>query len=154
MNSGTDLLRKLSSGVLPRGVGETPGVLGKAAVASSGFADLLSAAKEGTLSSGRPVTVEKGSDAALTDEQLARLGAVADKAEASGASRVLVQMDGKWFKLDVGARQVSAAAEPRAGEVTTGIDAVVRETTASRAAEPAQAPTGDLLLKKLAARGR
>lgn len=151
MNSGTDLLRKLSSGVLPRGVGETPGVLGRANVASSGFADLLSAAKDGTLASGKPVTLEKGSEAALNEAQLARMGAIADKAEASGASRVLVQMDGRWFKLDVGARQAAAAAEPRAGELTTGFDAVVREETAPRA--PAEAPpTGDLLLKKLGVR--
>lgn len=153
MNSGTDLLRKLSSGVLPRGVGETPGALGRASVASSGFADLLSAAKDGTLASGRPVSPEKGSDPALTEAQLARMGAIADRAEASGASRVLVQMDGKWFKLDVGARQVSPAAEPRAGELTTGFDAVVREESdEARAARAAAPPTGDLLLKKLGVR--
>ena len=150
MNSGTDLLKKLASGVLPRGVGETPGVLGRANLAGGGFGELLAAAGKGALASGRAVTEEKGSGLTLTDEQRAKLGEAADRAEASGATRALVQVGGSWFKVDLGARTVSAAAEPRAGEVLTGIDAVIRETPEAKA----EGPTGGQLLKKLGAMAR
>lgn len=89
------------------------------------FASLLRKAEMGEVSSGREVTVGKGVDLKLDKEQLARLSAVADRAEASGALNLMVMMDGKAMKLDVQSRTITAVSDPASGQVITGVDAVV-----------------------------
>lgn len=143
MSMQTDLLRKLGSGVRPAGE-TTPAKLGRAAIGSAGFGELLSAASAGEIESGRSVSVEKDADLELTDTQRERLAAAADKAELAGASRVLVEVDGEWFKIDVGTRTVGKASAMKAGEMLTGIDAVMAEPKAEGPLEPSGA---DLLTK-------
>lgn len=127
MTSGTDMLRKLASGVLPTGVNQAPAILGRADVSKSGFADLLTAAKSGELKSGETVTVRKGEQFTLSEDQVERLAAIADRAELSGASKALVELDGQWFSLDIGKREVAAASGPAHGDVVTGFDSIVRD---------------------------
>jgi hypothetical protein len=144
MSVQMDLLRKLGSGVKPAGESIT-GTLGRAGIGSAGFADLLKAASAGEIQSGRPVGVEKDSDLELTESQRTKLAAAADKAELAGSSRVLVEADGEWFKIDVGTRTVNKASAIKAGEMLTGIDAVMAEARQEGPVEP----TGADLLGKL-----
>jgi len=90
------------------------------------FMKLLENAKAGKVSSGLPVKASKNSGLNLSAEQLQRLGTAADLAEAAGASRVLVMMDGMALRLDVGVREVTGAATMQPGQVLTGIDAIVQ----------------------------
>jgi hypothetical protein len=89
------------------------------------FAHLLRKAEQGELASGREVTVGKGVDLKLAKEQVSRLSAAADRAEASGAMNVMVLMDGMALKLDVQNRTIIAKADAAPGQVMTGVDAVV-----------------------------
>lgn len=104
-------------------LGRSP--LTQGSVGGASFAELLGKAKDGQVHSGLPVEVAPGSGMDLSAEQLERLAQIADKAEASGASRVLVNIDDHWVRLDVGVRQVTGAAELSPGEIVGGIDAVV-----------------------------
>lgn len=88
------------------------------------FADLLQRARDGTLASNRPVTIESGSGLTLTEEQLARLSLAADRAEAAGLRKALVMIDDQRVILDVAQRTIAAAAAGRAG-VLDGIDGVL-----------------------------
>ncbi|MEK6701258.1 MAG: hypothetical protein AABZ53_03275 [Planctomycetota bacterium] len=127
MNSGIDLLRMLSGG---DGRAAATGALGRSPLTQGGvggasFAELLGKARDGQVHSELPVQVSPGSGIDLSPEQLERLAQIADRAEASGASRVLVNIDDTWVRLDVGVRQVTGAAELTPGEIVGGIDAVV-----------------------------
>lgn len=149
MSMQMDLLKKLGSGVVPGG---SPAKLGRAEIGSAGFSDLLKAASSGKLESGRAVGIEKDSGLELSDEQLKRLGAAADKAELAGSSKVLVEIDGEWLKLDVGTRKVARASEMKAGEMVTGIDAVVPEAKAEGLGEVTGAGLLALLGKTVSGR--
>jgi hypothetical protein len=127
VNSGsTDLLKGLASGVRPfQPVSESP----RTAAAQAGaldFASLLQKARSGAVSSGKPVTVGAGSGVTLSEQQIKRLEQAADVAEASGATKALVLMDGMAIKLDVGVRTVLGASAMNDASVLTGFDAVVR----------------------------
>jgi hypothetical protein len=89
------------------------------------FRSLLERAQRGEVSSGLPVTIAPGAAVTLSENQLTRLGDAADRAEAQGASRALVLIDGLALRLDVGVREVTGAAEIKADTVLTGIDAVI-----------------------------
>jgi hypothetical protein len=89
------------------------------------FADLLRKAEQGQLSSGREVTVGKGVELTLAREQMARLAAAADRAEASGAVNALVLMDGVALRLDVQNRTIVSKSPATPGQVMTGVDAVI-----------------------------
>jgi hypothetical protein len=101
------------------------------------------------------VTIAPGAQVQLSEQQMARLAQAADVAEASGATRALVVMDGKAFKLDVAVRTVTGVSEFTEGTVCTGFDAVVRvpETGGAAAVKAAAGPLGmnnASLLKALA----
>lgn len=119
-----DMLQLLSAGVRRVSGGE------RAAAPSTGqttFAQTLTQARQGTLESGVPVRVASGAGVELSDGQLARLAQAADRAEAAGATRALVLIDGMALRLEVGTRTISGRAElPGAGiGVIAGVDAVV-----------------------------
>ncbi len=123
-----DLLRRLGSGVRPDGAG---GVTPRPASLTQGasFADLLRAAKGGEIETGRSLRLAEGVvGAELSAGQLDRLSQATDRAEASGATRLLALIDGKAVTIDVTTRTAlsvaDAAAEGRA-PVMTGIDSVV-----------------------------
>lgn len=121
VNAG-DLLKLLAGGVRPDGATQSAPVQG---LDTKSFADLLADVKAGVLSSGRPVTVGPHADCELTDDQLQRLGVVADAAEAAGATRVAALIDGQLVKLDVLNRTVESAEPGGGGNVMTGIDGFV-----------------------------
>lgn len=127
--TGTDLLRLLSAQA-------TPGVSPGSASAPTGaldFAQLLSQAKAGQLSSGRDVSVASGSGVQLSDDQIKRISAAADIAESQGATRALVMIDGMAIKLDVSMRQVTGSVDMKSQGVLTGIDAVIQVPDAASA---------------------
>lgn len=125
-SSGTNLLSRLlrpSDGQAALG----PGVAGPRApgTSSSDFASLLKNAQAGQVSSGIPVTVSpRLGDVGLSESQLSRLSAAADKAEASGMTRAVALVDGQAFVLEVQTRTISARIDPTK-DALTGIDGVI-----------------------------
>lgn len=136
---GTDLLKLLGSGSRP---GLAPAPSAAAAAPGVDFGSLLKQAREGTLASGRSVTVAKGAGVNLSAEQLARLSAAADKAEAQGATGALVLIDGMALKLNLTTREVTGRADLNSGAVLTGVDSVVSlpSTAGSSGAAAGAAP--------------
>ncbi len=117
--TAVQLLRALGSGIRPAG-GEQP------AAGAASFAEMLESAKAGTVSSGLAVEVAPDAGVNLTNDQLARVAQAADRAEASGAHRALVEIDGQRLMLDVASRTVTGHAAEGPGGVVTGVDAVIR----------------------------
>ncbi len=112
---------------------------------ASEFADLLGRARDGTLASNKPVSIEEGSGVKLTDEQLARLSLAADRAEAAGLRRALVTIDDQRIILDVQERKIVGQARAESG-VLEGIDGVIDLAGTLAPAEPraatVQPPSG------------
>jgi hypothetical protein len=108
-------------------------------IAGSDFGTLLQKARELGLTSGRDVTVARGAGVTLTDEQLKLLSAAADRAEAQGATRALVMIDGKALKLDVAMREVTGQVDLASGGVLTGVDSVITMPGTAGKAKPGQA---------------
>ncbi len=72
------------------------------------FASLLAKAREGQVASNLPVTLAPDANTKLSQGQLSRLAAAADVAQAHGASKALVSLDGRMLTLDVATREVTA----------------------------------------------
>lgn len=89
------------------------------------FASLLEKARTGEIHSGRQVTIGSRANVELTQDQLLRLSAAADLAEAQGATRALVLLDGQALRIDVSMREVTEAVNLAKPGVLTNIDAVV-----------------------------
>ncbi|MFM9996041.1 MAG: hypothetical protein ACKVU4_09585 [Phycisphaerales bacterium] len=115
--------------LLPGVGGVSSGAASSRATTASGpdFAALLSSAQRGEVSTGLPVRLGRGCDVMLTGDQLSRLAVAADKAEAQGATRAVVLIDGQALRMDVGVREITGRADLLAGggAVLTGIDAVI-----------------------------
>jgi|GEM_PF-657202 len=123
-SNASDLLRGLASGILPGGVDASKRNNSTASgVSGSSFSQLFAALAE--QGSGLPVSVAKNTDLKLTEEQMKRVARAADKAQAQGASRALVMIDGQALQLDVGVRQITGKVDMNAADVLSGIDAVV-----------------------------
>ncbi len=134
---GNDLLRLLSTQATP---GIAPGSP-SAPTGSLDFAKMLEQARAGHLASGRAVTIAQGANLQLSDDQIKRISAAADIAEAQGATRALVMIDGMAIKLDVSMRQITGAVDMKSQGVLTGIDAVVQVPDVTGAAgAPGPAP--------------
>ncbi len=139
MTSGPlDLLKLLASGTA--GPDRAP-VADRSAVTSADFRTLLDKAQAGEISSGVPVRIHRNAGVELTAEQLARLAEAADRAEAQGATRALVLIDGLALRLDVGMREITGATDLAGGKVLTGIDAVIDLNTRT----PAKGAAPDVL---------
>lgn len=117
--SGAELLRLLAAGT-----SRDPAGSGAASLAGTDFAAVLDAAGSRVTPSGRTVSVAKEAGVNLSAEQIARLSAAADRAEAAGAKRAVVLIDGQTLQLDVLAREITAKVDLSAG-VATGVDAVL-----------------------------
>jgi len=101
---------------------------------------MLDKASTGGVSSDLPIRVSRHAGIDLTPSQLNRLAAAADRAEAAGASKALVLIDGMVLQMDVGLRTITGKADTSATRVLNGVDAVV--TVAPDAGEvPNQVPT-------------
>jgi hypothetical protein len=118
-------------GLLGVGSGQTvqPSGLTSGQVEGSDFASLLQLARQGQVTSDRPVSIANGANVKLSPDQMQRLAVAADRAESQGATRALVMIDGMAVKLDVSMRQVTGLADLSKPGVMTGIDCLV--TTAS-----------------------
>ena len=120
------LLKKLEPAVRPAGA---PGArhVPQAPLEQQSFDELLQLVSTGSISSGRPVSL----GASLPDEEeldeaaLRRLAAAADLAEASGARRAVMLLDGRGLVMDVASRAVIAELSANASHRLVDIDAAV-----------------------------
>lgn len=111
VSSSLDLLRRLEPAVRPETAsGKDGGV--PTLFESRSFDELLHGAAAGQVRSGRPVQVSESVHPSLDAAQLERLGAAADRAEASGARRALMMIDGRGLVMDIATRSVSSEMKP------------------------------------------
>lgn len=104
------------------------------------FAALLDKARAGEIHSGRHITVASPADIQLSEDQLQRLAAAADLAEAQGATRALVLIDGQALRLDITVREVTEAVDLARPGVLTNIDAVITVPASAEGSVPAMLP--------------
>ncbi len=118
------LLRRLEPAV--RRGGPSPAVRPVPGLAEAGFGDLLTMVASGRIRSERAVLVDPGAvlDPPLDERQLERLADAADEAEAAGARRAVMLLDGRGLVLAVAERRVEGEARPGDGALV-GIDAAV-----------------------------
>jgi hypothetical protein len=151
--SSFDMLRHLA-GLAPAPVDS--GARPRDPVSSASFGDLLKRAEAGTLSSQRPMSVDKNAGVTLTDEQMTRVGAAADRAEAAGAGTATVLIDGMAIRVDVLGRRILGKVQP--DSVSSDTDAVVAAAEAGSTAQaiilgpPGSGGLNASLLKALADR--
>jgi hypothetical protein len=119
MTQATDMLRALGGNQLSASA-KTLGASG-----SIDFAQLLEQARAGEIASGLPVRVAPGAGVELNSEQLGRLSAAADMAEAHGAARAAFMIDGQVVAMDVATRTVTGTITANETSVVQGIDAIV-----------------------------
>lgn len=135
--AGGELLRRL--GGVTRGV--APSIGATAGAEGASFDALLERARAGRVETGREIRIGEGVTVALNDAQMRRVSAAVDAAEASGAIRALVMLDGQALTVDVASRTIVARSDGVGAGVITGVDAVV--TTGERgdgAGESVSAP--------------
>ena len=127
--NGLDLLSSLGStvrGAGDRGPGSPSVGPGVGSIDSAGFGALLERAGGGSIATGKPVAIDPALGLELSREQLDSLAAAADRAQATGARRAAVVLDGRVYELDVASRKIVGEIRPASGEVATGIDALIR----------------------------
>jgi hypothetical protein len=136
----TFLLKQLEPAVRPAYLG-TPTARPSAPLEHQPFDELLAQAKAGRLESGRVVSAAVEGEP-LSPGQLRRLAAAADTAEASGARRALMMLDGRALVLDVPTRTISA--ELSASTEVEKLDAAVYVPTDDEQADtrPVGPPSG------------
>ena len=137
------LLAQLQPVVRPA-YADGPGSAPSAPLEQQPFDELLARAARGLIDSGRPVTADSAIAEPFTNDQLARLATAADQAEASGARRALLLMDGRGLVLDVPSRAVTMELGTGASSTVSGIDAAVHVApdTSDAPPRPLQPPTG------------
>lgn len=135
-----DLLRTLSSTILPPGVERRSGQSKPLPVQAQSFAELLAGKSAGSVLGGRGVTVRPEASVNLSPDQMARLGDAIDRAESAGAQHALVMIDGMALKVDVGVRQVVAQVDLQKSPPLTGIDTVLHAGDHSGSAQKATLP--------------
>lgn len=133
LQNGSAYLSRLGSGVLPPGI-ERAAVAGERGIPD--FSELLERARAGGFSTGLPVRVAQGSGVSLSPAQLERVQQAADVAEAHGATRAVLLIDGQELMLDVMGREIIGRADlgggvSGRGGMVTGIDAVIRVPAAN-----------------------
>jgi hypothetical protein len=117
----TFLLKQLEPAIRPAYLG-TPPTGPTAPLEQQPFDELLASAKAGRLASGRDVSAAHEGEP-ISPEQFKRLAVAADRAEASGAQRAVLLLDGRALMLDVQTRTVSL--ELSASSALQKIDTVV-----------------------------
>ncbi|MDY7109257.1 MAG: hypothetical protein SYC29_11540 [Planctomycetota bacterium] len=143
------LLKRLEPAVRP---GSAPASAreGQAPLEQRSFEDLLSLVSRGSVHSGRPITVAGAASLKeeLDDDQKGRLASAADTAQAAGAKRAVMLIDGRGLVLDVAGRVIETELGPGGKEALTNLDAAVyvaaREEEQSAARGPALPDAGVL----------
>lgn len=143
MSGAADMLKALSGAQAARlqpGIGRTPAN----AAGAPDFATLLEQAKSGEIVSGVPIRVPSTLGVELSRDQAERLSQAADRAEASGAGRAMILMDGKGYNVDVATRTLTGVVDMNSPSVLAGIDAVVVAANAGGSGGQAQAGAAGL----------
>ncbi|MCK4871287.1 MAG: hypothetical protein KAS72_01035 [Phycisphaerales bacterium] len=123
MTEQTDLLARLDPAARSAALHRTE-TTHRPAILTTPFADLLALAAQGKITSDLPVDVSPMLDLELSEADAQRVAWAVDQAEAAGATRALVLLDGEGLLVDVPARRIEGlATEP--GAVLTEIDTVV-----------------------------
>lgn len=144
MAEGMNLLQKLGSGLRPAGPELPARSIAASGSSSLNFSELLGQAQRGEIASGLPVQIGKGAGVELSADQLARAAIAADRAQAAGADRAVLMIDGMALKLDVATRTISGNAELTPGAALADIDAVVVAPEASSEAAAARQAAAQL----------
>lgn len=111
-------------------------------VPSASFDSLLEEARAGSATGLSPVKIGKGVGIELTADQLNRVAAATDMAEANGAQRAIVLVDGRALEVDVAQRTITGEATGKATASMPSADAVVSAPlSAAQLAEVQAAPT-------------
>ncbi len=132
-SDATFLLKRLEPAVRPAYFG--PGTARPTApLEQQPFDELLAAAQAGRMASGRSVSAALESGEAMSPGQLERLAAAADVAEASGAQRALLLMDGRALVLDVPTRFIGGELSMSSRSAT--LDTAVYVPAEGEQAEP------------------
>lgn len=141
----TRLLQQLEPAVRP-GASPTRAAGPRPSIESQSFAQLLEIAGRGELASGLEVAVRFDAQPPLNASQLDRLSQAADQAEAAGAARAMLVIDGRHLLLDVADRALIAEVSPaQRSHVLAPVDAVVM------AADPAITPSEHEVAARLTA---
>ena len=135
--ASSEFLQSLGGGSgIRRSTFVSPGSGGSGDAVSTSFDDLLAQARQGGVQSKARVKIGKGLDIQLTPSQLERVGAAADVAQANGANRALVLVDGRAYRVDVATRTIIGEAVATQTAAMADIDAVVTAPAADGAAPP------------------
>jgi len=124
--NASQLLKLLEPTVRPMGIA-APARTPRLPIEGQSFDDLLAQASKGAMSSGRQVETGFDVEPPLDGAQLERIASAADQAEAAGARKALVLIDGRAFALDVQSRtltmELSARSDVRVLQLDTAIAA-------------------------------
>ena len=137
------LLKQLEPAVRP-GAAPAPGRSPQAPLERRSFDELLALVSRGSMHSGRPVTIDEAASlkAELEGDQLPRLAAAADRAEAAGAQRAVMLIDGRGLVMDVADRIVTAELGAGRGGHLVDIDAAVYVAGEADEAEAGSSASG------------
>lgn len=141
----TDLLKRLEPAVRPVSPA-TPAMRAHGPLESQSFDQLLALANKGAVHSGRQIEMGFDAQPPLEPSQLERLAAAADMAEAAGAKRVTMLIDGRGFILDVPSRTLTAELAGGAAASVYSVDAAVFVGSDDEPAESSLLPPGNGLL--------
>ncbi len=104
------------------------------------FEELLELAKSGEIASGQGVEIQPDLGLELTNDQLARLSEAADRAMASGATDVIVTLDGMALRLDVQARRIVGVVDLDRQRELIGIDGFISASPVAEVNTPVAGP--------------
>jgi hypothetical protein len=123
--SSAQLLKQLEPAVRPGIAPAARSVRPGAPFEAQGFDQLLALAKQGQIHSGRQIETAFEPSPPLSAAQLERLASAADQAEAGGAKRALMLIDGRGFVMDVASRTLVSELNSDANAAVLDIDAAI-----------------------------
>lgn len=109
---------------------------------SETFQAMLDQARRGDVASGLQVKTTKDCAITLTPDQIERLSAAADIAEAYGAGRAIFLIDGQALRMDVGTRTVLGPVDVSKTGVLNEADAILTVAASNQPAQTAIAKPG------------
>ena len=137
------MLAQLGSVISPARAGGVRPASAMTGLTGASFEELLGQARRGEAGTGLPVREARGAGLNLSDEQLEKLAAAADRASAEGLSRAMVLLDGAAYELDVQMRTVVARIELSDGNPVRGFDGVIDGVVDAGAGGPVSIVSAD-----------